>query len=76
MGTVKTDKPKMPVSIDTAKTLIASGGGALDSEQRLHWTTKGLSDASGNAYLAYMMEDAWHDVSQAAGDWLDSRPAN
>lgn len=48
----------------------------LDREQRLHWTRKGLSDCSGNAYLAYLREDAWHDATQAAGEWLDGQPAD
>jgi len=44
----------------------------LDKNQRMHWTIKGLE--AGNAHLAYLKEEAWHDATQAAGEWLDSRP--
>src|SRR5471032_686814 len=46
----------------------------LGREQRIHWTTRGLADCKGNAYLSYLREDAWHDAAQTAGEWLDSRP--
>lgn len=56
------------------KVAAAAWWGTLDNEQRMHWTTRGIADCNGNAYLSYLREDAWHDAAQTAGEWLDSRP--
>jgi hypothetical protein len=45
----------------------------LDREQRQHWSSKAMSTEPVTIHLAYRLEDAWFNATDAAGEWLDSR---
>jgi hypothetical protein len=46
----------------------------LDQAARTQWIQRAAQPTSADAYLAYLTDEAWHDATQAAGEWLDSRP--
>ena len=47
----------------------------LGDDQTALWLARAIVPSPAGAYLAYLTDQAWHDAAQAAGEWLDSRPA-
>lgn len=42
--------------------------------QRTKWLMRTTTSAAAEAYLLYLRDEAWHDATEAAGEWLASRP--
>lgn len=46
----------------------------LSEAERTQWLMRSATRSPAQAYLIHLLDEAWHDAVQAAGEWLDSRP--
>lgn len=46
---------------------------AMPQAERMAWERRTKSGTPSDAYYAHMNDEAWHDATQVAGEWLDSR---
>lgn len=45
----------------------------LNAEQRRYWQNKLVAADPQRSHLAYLLEEAWFDAVDAAGEWLETR---
>lgn len=45
----------------------------LNEEMRTQWLMRTATGSAAEAYLIYLLDEAWHDAAKAAGEWLESR---
>lgn len=63
--------PVPPEPDEAARTRWWNG---LNEADRAAWLLRANITTQAGAYFAYLMDEAYHDATQAAGEWLDSRP--
>lgn len=45
----------------------------LSKAQRTQWLMRSATSSPAEAYLIYLLDEAWHDAAETASEWLDSR---
>jgi hypothetical protein len=43
-------------------------------DERTQWLMRTATGSGAEAYLIHLLDEAWRDATQTAGEWLDSRP--